>query len=177
MKNVTNEKTASFKPYMKIDVLNIKKLKNNTICPIEKGIRLLNKIAKTSVPSNDPPNRITMPTPNPKIIPPMIITKNGLLVMEGYGSRTWVPIESTEIAKRLRIRNLFPRYEYPNKKKGVFSSRSDKPISILEICESIILTPTIPPSITLFFTKNNCNEMATSEAPQKTYNNLLFIDI
>lgn len=109
MKNAANEKTASFKPNIKMELLKINRLKNITICPIEKGVRLLNRMAKTSVPSKDPPYRMTIPTPNPKIAPPKTITRNGLFVTEGNGSRTWVPIESTEIAKRLRIRNLFPR--------------------------------------------------------------------
>lgn len=78
---------ASFNPNMKMELLNIKKLKNNTICPIEKGVRLLNKMAKTSVPSKDPPKRITMPTPNPRITPPRTITRNELFIKEGYGSR------------------------------------------------------------------------------------------
>lgn len=94
---------------MKIELQNINMLKNITSCPIEKGDLLLNRIAKTSVPSSDPPNRITIPTPNPKVTPPIDITRYGLLVTEGNGSRTWVPIESTEIANRLRIRNLLPK--------------------------------------------------------------------
>lgn len=109
MKKVANENTASFKPNMKMELLKIKKLKNITICPIEKGKRRFNKIAMTSVPSSEPPKRMTIPTPNPKITPPIMITRNGLFVNAGYGSRTWVPIDRTEIAKRLRIRNRFPR--------------------------------------------------------------------
>ena len=109
MKNVAKEKAASFNPYIKIELPKINTLKNITISPIEKGVRLLIKIANTSVPSKDPPNRITLPTPNPKVIPPITITINGLLVKDGNGSKKWVTNERTVIAKRLRIRNLFPR--------------------------------------------------------------------
>jgi hypothetical protein len=109
MKNVAKEKAASFNPNIKIELPKIKKLKNITICPIEKEVRLLIKMANTSVPSKDPPNRITLPTPNPKVIPPSTVTINGLPVKEGIGSKKWVTNERTVIAKRLRNRNLFPR--------------------------------------------------------------------
>jgi len=109
MKNVAKEKAASFNPNIKTELPKIKKLKNITISPIEKGFRLLIKIAITSVPSKDPPNRITQPTPSPKVIPPITITISGLLVRDGNGSKKWVTNERTVIAKRLRIRNLFPR--------------------------------------------------------------------
>ncbi len=94
-----------------MDTPKMNKLKNKINCPMVKALRLLKRIAKTSVPSKQPPHRIVIPTPNPKLIPPKRITNIGLCVMTGKFSNRCVPNDRTRIAKRLSIKNLLPRNE------------------------------------------------------------------
>jgi hypothetical protein len=145
---VAKEYMASVIPRIKIEIPKMNRLTNKINCPIDREVRLLNKIAKTSVPSKQPPNRMVIPTPKPRLIPPRIITKMGLWVMTGNGSNRCVPNESTRMANRLSITNLLPKYEYAIKKKGVFKIKRYKPTSCCVICDRRILIPMIPPSIT-----------------------------
>lgn len=94
---------------MKIELPKIKILNNRTYCPMEKGERLLNRIAKTSVPSKQPPNRIVIPTPKPKAMPPRIITNIGLFVKTGKGSNKYVSAIKQEWRKRLGLGTFFLR--------------------------------------------------------------------
>ena len=120
---------ASFIPNIKTALPKIKKLNSITYSPIEKVDRLLSKMAMTSVPSKQPPNRIIKPTPIPNIAPPRNITKIGLFVKAGKGFNIYIPMDRTKMANKLNTRNLFPRYVYPMIKKGVFNNKRSNPTS------------------------------------------------
>ncbi|MDF2857606.1 MAG: hypothetical protein K0Q87_3457, partial [Neobacillus sp.] len=78
---------ASIIPKVNIELPNMKILKNKIYCPTVREDFLLNSMANTSVPSRQPPKRIIIPTPTPSVNPPKMITKKGMFVTAGNGSR------------------------------------------------------------------------------------------
>lgn len=86
MRKVANEYIASLNPKIKIELPKMKKLNNKINCPMDSEDRLLNNMANTSVPSKQPPYRMVIPTPKPKIIPPNRMTMMGFSEITGIGS-------------------------------------------------------------------------------------------
>ena len=65
-------------------------------------------IATISVPSKQPPVRMTMPTPSPVTTPPKIAARKGSFVTCGTSWRTPDQIESMMIAKTVESAKLLP---------------------------------------------------------------------
>lgn len=72
IKYVISEYIALSQPKTKPALKKIKTLINKTTLPTEKDVFRLSRIPKISVPSREPPDLITIPTPTPKKAPPKI---------------------------------------------------------------------------------------------------------
>ena len=84
-----------------------------TTSPTENCVRASRMMATISVPSNEPPVRMTMPTPSPVTTPPKIAARNGSLVTGGTECRTPVHTESMTMAKIVESAKLLPICLYP----------------------------------------------------------------
>src|SRR6478609_10321756 len=87
----------------------INTLMNNTICPTDNGDFSLSRMATISVPSSEPPDRITSPTPTPRINPPNTAPSKG---SPGVNAGTWcnndVPMDMTTIPSSVDNANVLP---------------------------------------------------------------------
>ncbi|MNP40789.1 hypothetical protein D3C76_1344530 [compost metagenome] len=81
---------------------------NITTSPTENGDFLLNSIAIISVPSVDPPARITSPTPIPRMTPPNTAPRKGSIVSGATGCNKYVPNDITIIENKVDKAKVLP---------------------------------------------------------------------
>ena len=84
-------------------------------------------MAMISVPSSEPPKRITIPTPAPNTIPPKTVAKRRSSVKTGTLCKREVVIDRTVMPKRVERAKVFPICLYPRKKKGIFKIKINTP--------------------------------------------------
>ncbi len=165
MKYVSKLYIALSKPNIKPAMAKIITLKIKTVCPTGSLNLLFNRIATVSVPSRQPPERITRPTPIPNITPPKHTASRYSPVALTIGAKMERNAENTIIPKADFTMNCFPIFRLPISKNGIFNTT----VKILRetpvILWIIMPIPTTPPSKMVQGTRNSSMAKAAMMAP------------
>ncbi|MNP61973.1 hypothetical protein D3C76_1572100 [compost metagenome] len=76
------------------------------------------RMATISVPSSEPPNRITIPVPRPSKMPPNTKANKVSVTKGSTGCSKAVPIDMTVIPTKVEIAKVLPICLYPTIRKG-----------------------------------------------------------
>ena len=137
----------------------------NTICPTARSVRLLTRIATASVPSRQPPSRMTMPTPRPSNTPPKQTARSVSPVALAQPLNSSTQPENTVIENAARTVNPRPSLTPPSTRKGTLRSTVRSASGIPVTCETIMPTPMTPPSRMVLGTRNSSTANAAMAEP------------
>ena len=137
-----------------------------TICPTARLVFLLTRMATASVPSRQPPPRITMPTPRPRSTPPKQTASRVSPVAFAQPSKSSTHAENVAIEKTARAVKPRPSLMPPRMTKGAFRIIVSRARGTPVTCESIMPTPMTPPSRMVLGTRNSSTAKAAMAEPR-----------
>ena len=134
--------------------------------PTEKDVLFEISNANTSVPSNAPPFRMTIPIPIPSNSPPINIRNIKLPSTKGEErSKIAVDIVKETMPSVAKKANRFPKCFNPIRIKGILNINNNALSENPYASDSIMETPVIPPSIRPFGIKITSKLRAVNIAP------------
>ena len=142
-----------------------------TISPTARFVRRLSTIATASVPSRQPPSRMTMPTPKPSSTPPKHTASSVSPVARARPEKSATDTEKTAMLKAALTVNPRPSFIPPKTRNGrlstTFSTLSGRPVRWL----AMMPTPMMPPSRIVLGTRNSSTANAAIAAPSASKKN------